>query len=243
MRSLDIFQNLKKYDDLLKDWQKKEAETLVKEKGFIELTRSLSSEYNFITLRLNCRSQSSSGGESERIYCQISFEIEDGNVVFKELYHENASQKDILEKVLRKEDKLMKTPWLVQTKLPMYESKEITLYLSIADEIAGVTSNCVRGDNYYPGVYSSVTIDDKALTLSQVNHMNSRSSDHKEDYSLRKLEFRIPLQELPDPNSRYDYTIGAMGIYFSDYSSKNNKSCGEAVLKKIEEVQANFKNE
>ncbi|MEJ0031007.1 MAG: hypothetical protein WDO15_11800 [Bacteroidota bacterium] len=56
------------------------------------------------------------------------------------------------------------------------------------------------------------------IELQQVNYMNARSLDHKDDYSLRSLVFRISL----DGNQK-------MITEFTDRSSQNNRECGERI--------------
>jgi len=114
----------------------------------------------------------------------------------------------------------------------MYD-KETQDYLMIADEIARQAYLCSRGDDYYPGNFSEILIEKDQIKLKQINHFNSRSRDHKDDYHLRDLEFCIPFA-LIEPVRKYDdEQIGRMLIYFSDRSSKNNKSCGDRIREKI----------
>jgi len=63
--------------------------------------------------------------------------------------------------------------------------------------------------------------------------MNAKSLNHKADYSLRNLEFIITINNFPHDTTRCDYQIGTMLINFSDLSSKNNKTCGDAILNQI----------
>jgi hypothetical protein len=90
--------------------------------------------------------------------------------------------------------------------------------LSTADSIANLASNCTMGDDYSPGNFSKVILSKSHIELQQVNYMNAKSLDHKNNYSLRSLVFRIPLDER-----------SKMITEFTDRSSENNRHCGERI--------------
>ena len=117
-------------------------------------------------------------------------------------------------------------------------------YLSIAESIASLAYLSAAGDDYHPGYFSEIIIEHDRVTLKQVNHMNSRSLDHKQNYSLRDLEFFIPLQPFatPGPLHMDEVYIGDMRIHFSDRSSANNRTCGDEIQRKIEHEKLNFKS-
>lgn len=94
----------------------------------------------------------------------------------------------------------------------------ITKHLTTADSIASLALNCTAGDDYRPGNFSKVTYANTYIELQQVNYLNAKSLDHKNDYSLRSLVFRIPLSE----NSK-------MITEFTDRSSENNRHCGDRI--------------
>ncbi|MEI9918912.1 MAG: hypothetical protein WDO14_08910 [Bacteroidota bacterium] len=97
-------------------------------------------------------------------------------------------------------------------------SNEIIKNLETADNIASLAVNCTTGDNYGPGNFSKILLSSHHIELQQVNYMNAKSLDHKDDYSLRSLVFRIPLSG----NTK-------MITEFTDRSSQNNRECGERI--------------
>jgi hypothetical protein len=122
-------------------------------------------------------------------------------------------------------------------------SSEVNAYLTMAESIATPAYLCAAGDDYRPGYFSEISLDANGITLEQINHMNSRSLNHKTDYSLRNLEFFIPLDDSPEQNKRpgidTEY-IGKMRVDFSDRSSENNRKCGDKIMEKLEEERAKF---
>jgi hypothetical protein len=121
-------------------------------------------------------------------------------------------------------------------------TSEMNRYLAVAESIAGCTYLCAAGDDYRPGYFSEITVDNEGVTLRQINHMNAKSLDHRNDYSLRDLEFFIPFNEVTD-QSRLKFgeeTIGKMRVSFSDRSSDNNRKCGDRVEEKIAEERLQF---
>jgi hypothetical protein len=90
--------------------------------------------------------------------------------------------------------------------------------IDTADNIASVALNCTAGDDYRPGNFSKVLLAANHIELQQVNYMNAKSLDHKNDYSLRSLVFRISVKG-----------DTKMITEFTDRSSQNNRECGERV--------------
>lgn len=72
-------------------------------------------------------------------------------------------------------------------------SERIVKQLTTADSVASLGLNCTTGDSYRPGNFSKVIYTKNNIELQQVNYMNAKSLDHKHDYSLRSLVFRIAL--------------------------------------------------
>jgi hypothetical protein len=132
------------------------------------------------------------------------------------------------------------SPWQEKPHNKIYLNEGISDYLTIADTIASQAVNCASGDDYRPGNFSRISVSDDSIILSQINYMNSRSIDHKNDYSLRKLEVLIPLTVMESNDSLYDYRIGDMLIEFSDRSSPNNRQCGKAIKEQIEKTKADL---
>jgi hypothetical protein len=180
---------------------------------------------------------------SKSFFCEIKFEIRhDNQVDYKGVYCEDKSRTNDIEKLIQEKIAAKKLSWSTVPGNDFYISKEITESLKMADEIAGEAYNCASGDNYRPGFFSEISIQEEGIHLDQINHMNARSLDHKKDYSLRRLEFLLPLipQEKKYP---YEYQVGALLISFSDSSSENNKPCGKAVKAKIEALATKYDNE
>lgn len=90
--------------------------------------------------------------------------------------------------------------------------------LTTADSVASLATNCTVGDSYRPGNFSKIIYADSHIELQQVNYMNAKSLDHKDNYSLRSLVFRISLK-----------STGKMITEFNDRSSENNRHCGERI--------------
>jgi hypothetical protein len=121
-------------------------------------------------------------------------------------------------------------------------SETVASYLVMADSIARCAYLCTAGDDYRPGYFSEITVNAEGITLQQINHMNSRSLDHKSNYSLRDLEFFIPLKQssVEKPLAIMEDHIGIMRIAFSDRSSQNNSMCGDRIQEKIDEEKLLF---
>ena len=113
-------------------------------------------------------------------------------------------------------------------------TEEVMNCVKIADEIAQQAYQCNAGDNYYPGYFSEILLNAKGISLSQVNKWNSRSIDHKHDYTMRELHFFIPYNhyQLSHPSRGEDF-IRNMSVSFSDASSQNNRQCGDLIRDKI----------
>jgi hypothetical protein len=126
----------------------------------------------------------------------------------------------------------------------MIDADDLDKYLTIAESIASTTYLCSAGDDYWPGFFSEININAERIILQQVNHMNSRSIDHKKNYTLRDLQFEIPLLNRPVTQKSSigweEHHIGTMHIRFSDRSSQSNKTCGDRIREKIEEEMRRF---
>jgi hypothetical protein len=239
MKAIDILNNLKIYQNLLDEIALKETVVLKDKEGFIKLVKEVESSYSFITLELRTLTKDKSGSLTdfdEILFCEIKFEIDHkDNVAYKEpLYCADKSRTAEIEKLVQEKLVANKLVWNSTVKNDSYSNKEITEYLNKADEIAEQAYNCANGDNYRPGFFSKISIQEDGIHLEQVNHMNSRSTAHKDNYSLRRLEFLLPFTPR-EKSYHYDYQIGHLLIAFSDSSSDNNKPCGKAIKEKINE--------
>jgi hypothetical protein len=169
-------------------------------------------------------------------YFECSFKIEDQKVLLTDFRCQYSEREQIIK------------TYLLQHKPNQFPSsntadsfgKDIANYLNIADVIAKQGYHCSSGDEYFPGFYSEISIEEFWITLKQINHYNSRSLNHKENYHLRDLEFYIPIGTSEPEKIFQSENIGKMNIVLSDRSSKNNKNCGEQILQKIKEQKLLF---
>jgi len=237
MTAIEIISNLKIYQDLLNEICQHEIDYAEKTEGFIRLKKKVKSEYSFITLELQLITE---GNVEGHLYCKITFGLKDSVPALKDIYIEDKTRLSDLEKKINSQLSVHNYQWQDSPEPSAYYEKDILNYLTIANTIAGTAVNCAHGDHYYPGNFSKITVTDTFIKLSQVNHMNSRSLDHKTDYSLRDLEFTIPLTSVAFETSYGDTKIGDMVIHFSDRSSSNNRKCGDAVSEKIESERARY---
>jgi hypothetical protein len=235
MNAIDILNNLKVFQDLLTELHLHEVSSLQQKKDFVKLTKSLENAYSFIRLELTTvfKVEEQSDETNERLCAKVEFELKGERVLLKEIYCEDNSRVSSLKELLARSGIVSNFSWKVRPAAHPYYSERISNYLKIADSIANRAVNCATGDDYSPGNFSRLFIDDENIVLSQVNYMNSRSRDHRDDYSLRKLEFTIPLRTIEQPVARGDYQLGEMLIDYSDGSSKNNKACGNAIVEQI----------
>ena len=172
-----------------------------------DLNITASSEYSFITINIT---------ESDNHYATIRFEISDNTAKIESIHateqHIQATVKSQTWPGL-KSNNPEKLSW----------SGEIIQQVDAADNIASLTVNCTRGDDYHPGNFSKVLLSENHIELQQINYMNAKSLDHKNDYSLRSLVFRIPLTGSTK-----------MITEFTDRSSENNRHCGERIKAAID---------
>jgi hypothetical protein len=152
----------------------------------------------------------------------IQFEVNNTSSKIYELHPEDQSVKSKIESV--------KWPGFESTSGKNPFPQEINKHLTAAESIAKVAVNCTNGDDYRPGNFSKIIYTGTLIELQQINHMNSRSSDHKKDYSLRSLVFRI---DLKNPKE--------LSIDFNDNSSANNKHCGDEIQTAINAYQSEAK--
>lgn len=248
MRATDMLHALAPFQQLLQEVQAHEQAYLQNGGSNQHLQKNIRLAYSFIMLTLL---------KEEVLYAKITFELKQDQVVLNEVYTENTSRKVLLEKLIQKNIFLRNFSWSAAATNEYKSGTVITRCLAIADAIADRAVNCARGDEYRPGRYSSVLVTDEKIVLSQINRMNAKSLDHKNDYSLRDLEFTIPLIEVATPQSGVRTTVGVptvdflavgvptnrhnigpMLISFSDHSSANNRACGERILEQIEREKA-----
>jgi len=237
MNSLAIVHELHKYFLLLTAIEEREKEIIRENTPAPKFNKSVSLRYDWLTLTIKYNN-----GEMDfySAYFEATFNISGQTVKFTELHYvpDQAKRKnEILDFLLRHVPKSFDNAML-----PNSESlnKETVQYLSIADEIAKQAYLCSSGDDYRPGYFSEISMDDTGIMLNQINHWNSRSIAHKQDYHLRNLEFQIS-NEIRGEKLPYGADqIGRMMIVFSDRSSNNNKSCGDKIYNEIQIQKAQF---
>lgn len=231
MSALDILNNLASYLSLAETLYHHELPYLQDTEDFSTLTKSVRNEYTFITIELKIRTVKSDYGN---LYCKLSFVLEKESARLSELYCADKSRTQIIETIVRQHKGVNEACWQANPPNESGYDAAIINYLSIADRIAEKAVNCATGDHYHPGAYSKVQITDEYILLEQSNYMNAKSLNHKQDYSLRNLEFIIPLTNTAVRRSTLDdQKIGAMLVNFSDRSSLNNKVCGDAIQAQI----------
>ncbi len=232
MSATDIINNLLFFQQLLNKLLEQESAYQFNTGNAEQLTKSLKIEYSFITLDLD-----STAG----LHCSVMFEFRNRAVSLKEVYAANKDRTAHINKLIST-CKIDQYIWEESPQNPHFYPPVILQYLASADAIAGKAFNCTHGDNYYPGYFSKTKITDNEIVLSQINHMNSKSLDHKTNYSLRELEFIIPLTSIDRSVSLDETKIGDMLVHFSDRSSSNNKNCGELITQQIKTEKEKFEN-
>ena len=238
MKAIDILSNLKPYTNLLNEILTCEKPILQNKKDFTTTSVCVRSQYGFITLELHYLSTNTNNQAkaTKTLYCEIKFEKTlENKMVVSSLYCEDNSRTKTIEKLIKNDTIITTVLWEEKPKTDFYLNKEITQYILIADSIANLSQNCASGDNYQPGNFSEISIDNEFIILSQVNHMNAKSLKHKNNYSIRNLVFTIPLTDKGKKISFFDQQIGSMVVEFSDNSSENNKPCGNAIKEKIKQ--------
>jgi hypothetical protein len=202
--------------------------------------KAVSLKHNTLTLTLHIKNDTVPKHMSH-LYLEASFDIQSGNIIFENLYCENVALTDELHTYIlthapkRFDTTLAKTP-------PVF-TEEVLAYLRSADEIAKQADQCAPGDNYHPGYFSVITIEETLIILTQTNRWNARSLDHKKDYHMRDLEFYIPLTSDVIDQSFAEEHLGRMLIHFSDHSTPNNKVCGDKIAEQIKAEKLKFETE
>lgn len=167
-----------------------------------DLSITTSSEYTFITVTIT---------QNNDPHTTIRFEVADNSSKAENIH---SSDPDIKTKVESTTWPGLKTNNQIKLSL----SSEIIQQIGAADNIASLAVNCTAGDNYYPGNFSKVILAPNHIELQQINYMNAKSLDHKNDYSLRSLVFRILLSG-----------SSKMITEFTDRSSANKRHCGDNI--------------
>ncbi|HSY62927.1 MAG TPA: hypothetical protein VK796_13675 [Cytophaga sp.] len=192
--------------------------------------KTVSLKHNTITLSLHVKNDTVSRNMSPT-YIEVFFNVENENIILDHLYCDNTAIKEELHTYIaahapkRFDTALLKTPSVF--------TEEVLAYLQSADEIAKQAYQCAPGDNYYPGYFSEISIEEDQIMLKQVNRWNARSLNHKKDYHMRDLELYIPLTSDAIQKAFAEEQIGRMRIHFSDHSTPNNKACGDKIAEQI----------
>ena len=189
-----------------------------------ELSIQVSSSFSFISVEIY---------KAEKLFSYITFEISDKEAKLEQFHCEDKTKE---ENYLTSIKSLHWPGWKNTNNIKLPYTPEILQSLHVADSIASLTVNCAAGDNYRPGNFSKIQIKEQHINLEQINQMNAKSLAHKNDFSLRKLVFTIPLNENTIKKRTDTFLIGNMSVFFSDNSSANNKNCGASVLKALKEL-------
>ncbi len=180
--------------------------------------------------------------QAETLYVQAAYEYDEKTAALVNFYSPDPKAEVLLapylEKLFPQSGEYFIAPLNYE---PL--SDQVHLYLTIAESVARQAYLCASGDDYSPGYFSTVTLNADGILLEQINHKNSRSLAHKQDYSLRDLTFFIPYgSHKPDRLYNEEY-IGRMRILFSDRSSANNKDCGNKIREQINAERMKFDSE
>jgi len=165
----------------------------------------VASEYSFITVNIT--------------QCYIRFTITDAGAELESIYSDDKA----IEAAFKEKIESETWPGLKSMKIQLPWSKQVIQQLETADNIASIAMNCVAGDEYRPGNFSKILLNHNFIELHQVNYMNAKSLNHKNNYSLRSLVFRISLEKATK-----------MITEFTDRSSQNNRHCGEKIRAAID---------
>ncbi len=198
----------------------------------VKTTGSVSLSYSSIKLKLTGSDENSS-----TLYFQCVFQIQQQQIKLVNVYAEQKNKQE--EFMIFVNEHLSGLSFNTDKSEATY-SPTVINYLAIADAIAKQSYLCSSGDDYHPGYYSEIIIEETQLVLKQINRHNSRSIDHKNDYHLRELEFYIPLQPTEVKLAFQEESIGEMKLRFFDHSSQNNKSCGDRIKEQIEIEKLRF---
>lgn len=193
---------------------------------------SVSLSYSTIKLKLAGIEENSSA-----LYFQCVFQIQQQQIKLVNVY---AEQKDLQEDLTFLVNKHIPALSFNTDTIDVKYSPTVINYLAIADAIAKQGYLCSSGDDYHPGYYSEIIMEETQFILKQINRYNSRSIDHKNDYHLRELEFSIPLQPTEIKLGFQEESIGEMKLRFFDHSSPNNKTCGDRISEQIETEKQRF---
>jgi len=238
MDTINLLHGLHSYLFLLKAIESMELTDRQASKDSADaFVKTISLSYDTITLKLDTGAAREDGNFSPSLYLECTFRIDQGNVTFEEVYCRNTDRMDEIKKFIIAQAPDDGYPWNPNTKEDTY-SGEILNYLTIADEIAKQGYSCCSGDNYRPGYFSKIIVEERRIVLEQINHLNAKSLDHRNDYNMRNLEFFIPFHPTEEkPSSFHGHHIGQMLINFSDGSSRNNKHCGTLIKEKIHQCK------
>ena len=177
-------------------------------------------------------------GHSPALYLQITFDINGNTLEPTGLYCEQRDRESEITGFIQRSRPQAGFLWSTE-KRDVFYSDEVIRYLAMADSIAMQAQQCSSGDDYHPGYYSEIDLEDNRIHLKQINHWNARCIDHRDDYFLRNLEFDIPLRPV-STRSFVNDSIGDMQIYFADRSSQNNKGCGHKIQEQIRIAKLKF---
>lgn len=177
-------------------------------------------------------------GHSPALYLQITFKIHENKLEPTGLYCEQRDHEPEISEFIQRSRPPAGFLWNTEKQDGFY-SGPVIRYLGIADTIAMQAQLCGPGDDYRPGYYSEIVLEDDRIHLKQINHWNARSIDHRDDYFMRNLEFDIPLRPVTTRSFVND-SIGDMQIYFADRSSHQNKSCGNEIQEQIRFAKLKF---
>ena len=234
MNCLVIVNELYRYFSLLVDIERLEQKYVNTTKPVSNFHKSVSLQHDIITLTMKYNDEENLYSE----YFRATFKVVATTTTLLELHYIPDERKnEILDYLQKNSPKSFNSEMLPNSETV---NEEVMQYLNVADEIAKQAYGCSQGDDYMPGYFSEVIVDDSGVILRQINRWNSRSTLHKNDYHLRDLEFHIPNAGAENKLKYGADKIGRMTILFSDSSSMNNKVCGERIYNEIQLQKIQF---
>lgn len=179
------------------------------------------------------------------IFLRVEYQVQQKEM---KIYNFYCAEKK-LEKRMKKKCQILEKPfdWNDVSNSYFKFSKEIENYLEIADRIAAKGNDI----SARPSDFGRIILRSDYIKLSQNNHWNSRSLDHKDSYFMRDLSFKIkfadPSKEHPKKDKNIiaigQYFIGFMEINFNDGSAKSQQGTGDEILAQLKKEVQSFSKE
>ena len=193
MDTIDLLKNLYAYEVLLDDLRKFEAKAVGED--ITKLVKTITLSYSRITAELIDTRE-----DYPYVGIEFDYDIKNTSWNFLSVHCRQKAREQEIQKFI--------VDYKASKSNESTYSSETSQYLTAADAIAKTTVNCSSGDNYYPGYFSKIILEESKIVLEQINRHNARSSDHRDDYFLRDLVFTIPLTSVDPERNHFDEQLG-----------------------------------